>query len=69
MVLRVSEDGEHRIGMTYSLDGGTCGIAGVQHIVYDDRRELIRHLSVQIEFQVYALFRYMPSGLRSFFLA
>ena len=55
MVLGMSEDGEHRIRMTYSLDGGTCGIAGVQHVVYDNRSELFRHLSVQIEFQVYAL--------------
>ena len=55
MVLRVSENGEHCIRMPHCLDGSPCGIAGVQHIVYDDRRELLRHLSVQIEFQVYAL--------------
>ena len=55
MVLGMSEDGEHGIRMTHSLDGGTCGIAGVQHIVYDYRSELLWHLSVQIEFQVYAL--------------
>ena len=54
MVLSVPKDCEHRIGMTYSLDGGTCGIAGVQHIIYDDRREHQWHLSVQTQFQVYA---------------
>ena len=55
MVLGMSEDGEHRVRMTHSLYGGPCGIAGVQHVVYDNRSELLRHLSVQIEFQVYAL--------------
>ena len=49
MVLGMSEDSEHRVRMTHSLDGGTCGIASVQHIVYDYWRELLRHLSVQIE--------------------
>ena len=55
MVLGMSEDSEHGIRMTYSLDGGTCGIAGVQHVVYYYWCELLRYLSVQIEFQVYAL--------------